>query len=88
MIEHDASLVHSDTPIGESKAPIEVDKKLLNSMITFAAPHHGLTLHDFACARVSREALLRKPLGALHAGIGQGEAALTWMLLKEVDRRK
>ncbi|KAF8166833.1 Chloroperoxidase, partial [Pholiota molesta] len=37
-VEHDASLVHHDTPVGDKYAPIEIDRKLVDSLIDDARP--------------------------------------------------
>ncbi|KAG9310902.1 hypothetical protein JVU11DRAFT_8761 [Chiua virens] len=82
-IEHDASLVHRDTPAGRPEAPISVDPELLASLLSHANEKHGLSLDAFAQLRVDRESRLSSPLGTLHSDIGTGEAALSWLLLKE-----
>jgi hypothetical protein len=83
LIEHDASLAHDDAVPGNVKAPVAVNPELLQDFLSRAAPNHGLTLSDFAYARVDRETRLSKPLDGLHAQIGQGEGALSWLLLRD-----
>jgi hypothetical protein len=82
LIEHDASLAHADAAPGQRKAPVDVDLDLLRSLISKAAPHHGLTLANFAQARVQREATLKKPLDSMHLRIARGESGLAWLVLK------
>lgn len=42
-----------------------------------------MSLDAFAQLRVEREARLTSPLDHLHSEIGTGEAALSWLLLKQ-----
>ncbi|KAJ4483602.1 Chloroperoxidase [Lentinula aciculospora] len=84
-IEHDASLVHDDALPGAKFAPTQVNLTLVNDLLkTYPA---GMGIDDFAEARLRRERLLlkegRPQLNAIHEKIGQGEAALTWLLMKD-----
>lgn len=83
LIEHDASLGHADAAPGQHKAPTVVDRAMIDSLVRRVAPGHGMTLADFARARVELEAALSQPLGHVHAEIAQGEAALAWRALKD-----
>ncbi|KIK41958.1 hypothetical protein CY34DRAFT_84406 [Suillus luteus UH-Slu-Lm8-n1] len=85
-IEHDASLVHADA-LGQQRAPIEVDPKLLKSFLSHADPQRGMSLYDLAQVRISREAQLARPLDLVHSQIGAAEAALCWLLLKQDSGR-
>ncbi|RDB30246.1 Chloroperoxidase [Hypsizygus marmoreus] len=87
-VEHDASLVHKDTPKGEEYAPIDVQEDLLEKLLADAKTgdedSEGLeagdrrTLMDatdVARARVRREK--ESPaLDALHAEIARGEMGI------------
>lgn len=77
-IEHDASLVHEDTLPGSQYAPTAVSQRLLGLLLQQASSKNGLSLEDFATARIERERATGGPLDGLHEQIGQGEAALTW----------
>jgi hypothetical protein len=79
-LEHDASLVHADIPAPHPTSP---DRRLLKHLLAYAAPTHGLTLHDFSSARLSRERLLLSPLNPFHTQIARGETALAWLLMKD-----
>jgi hypothetical protein len=84
-IEHDASLVHDNAPPGAKFAPCEVDLTLLHELIKRYPD--GLGLDQLAEARALREEALnkegRKKLNEFHEEIGRGEAALTWLLMKD-----
>lgn len=82
-IEHNGSLVHDDCPLGSRVAPVTVNESLLRALLAYAAPRHGLTMHNFARARADRESRLAHPLDSIHSEIGRGEAALTWLLMKD-----
>ncbi|KAJ3808319.1 Chloroperoxidase [Lentinula aff. lateritia] len=84
-IEHDASLVHDDALPGAKFAPTQVNQTLVNDLLhTYPG---GLGIYDFAEARWIREMMLsqeKKPkLNMFHEEIGHGEAALTWLLMKD-----
>ncbi|KAH9483276.1 Putative sterigmatocystin biosynthesis peroxidase stcC [Psilocybe cubensis] len=84
-IEHDASLVHHDTPAGLEYAPIEVDQGLVNALVADVRPgakeveargeEFLMGVEDVARARVRREAECR-PIGSVSAEIARGEMAL------------
>jgi hypothetical protein len=87
-VEHDASLVHHDTPVGDKYAPIEIDRKLVDSLIDDARPtkkefEHSadpddkfvLDFADVARARVRRQTACR-PIDSVHAEIARGEMAI------------
>ncbi|KAF9480731.1 Cloroperoxidase [Pholiota conissans] len=87
-VEHDASLVHHDTPQGSKYAPIEIDQKLVDDLIDDVRPTHKdfadaaepgerflLNFEDVARARVRREAECR-PIDSVHAEIARGEMAI------------
>lgn len=81
-IEHDASLVHDDTPPGAQFAPTEVDWELLNDLVTRYSA--GMGIHSLAEVRLQREETLRpRNLDPFHEEIGHGEAAMAWLLMKE-----
>lgn len=82
-IEHDGSLVHDDCLQGSRVASVTVNESLLRALLAYAAPRHGLTIHNFARARADRESHLVHPLDSMHSEIGRGEAALTWLLMKD-----
>ncbi|KAG5637356.1 hypothetical protein H0H81_004868 [Sphagnurus paluster] len=80
FVEHDASLVHHDTPAGEKFAPTAVDQELVEALIADAkAEDMSSTVfdpRDAARARVRREK--QSPaLGSRLAVLAQGEMALT-----------
>lgn len=78
-IEHDASLVHDDAAPGAEFAPTEVDQALLKKLVD---PHpNGLTLEDFAQARVDRQAVSNS-IDPIHAEIAHGEVAMTFLLMQ------
>ncbi|KAL0952865.1 hypothetical protein HGRIS_007085 [Hohenbuehelia grisea] len=82
-LEHDASLVHQDAAVGCPFAPKEVDQKLLQQLLTYAAPGHGMTLDDFARVRHDREAQLQVPLTEQLEKNACAEAVITWLVLKQ-----
>ncbi len=73
-IEHDASLVHGDTPEGKRYAPTRIHRELVEALVG-DVPHGVADKVDFARMRVRREKASPK-LSALHAEIARGEAAL------------
>ncbi|KIK61201.1 hypothetical protein GYMLUDRAFT_59139 [Collybiopsis luxurians FD-317 M1] len=85
VIEHDASLVHDNAPLGAKFAPTNVNWSLVDDLI-IAYPD-GLGITHLAEARVKRESMLqdeRRPeLDLLHGEISHGEAALAWLLMKD-----
>ncbi|KIM89846.1 hypothetical protein PILCRDRAFT_60618 [Piloderma croceum F 1598] len=84
-IEHDGSLAHGDAAPGNRFAPIPVNKSMFHTFLVYAALGQGIYLEDFMRARVDREAQLQKPLDSLRAQIGQGEAALAWLVMRDDD---
>ena len=87
-VEHDASLVHHDTPEGQSYAPIEIDHSMVDALVSDVKPSLAeidkspdptakflMNYEDVARARVRREAEC-KPLDAVHAEIARGEMAI------------
>ncbi|EKM76068.1 hypothetical protein AGABI1DRAFT_79044 [Agaricus bisporus var. burnettii JB137-S8] len=88
VIEHDASLVHHDTPGGEEYAPIKIDEALVEELIEDVSGGHEaakseeptpqsslMDAVDVARSRVRREKL-SKPLDPVHAEIARGEMAI------------
>jgi len=87
-IEHDARLVHHDTPEGQSFAPIEIDHSFVDALVSDVKPSSAeveessdpnakflMNFVDVARARVRREAEC-KPLDGVHAEIARGEMAI------------
>ena len=87
-IEHDASLVHHDTPEGEAFAPIEIDQSLVDALVSDVKPSLPeiaassnptakflMNYEDVARARVRREGQCR-PVDSVHAEIARGEMAI------------
>jgi Peroxidase, family 2 len=87
-VEHDASLVHRDTPPNEKYAPIEIEQELVKELINDAktgnedgeGPEAGdrrilMDACDVARARVRREKC-SPALDGLHAEIARGEMAI------------
>ncbi|TFK17999.1 hypothetical protein FA15DRAFT_604107 [Coprinopsis marcescibilis] len=91
VVEHDASLVHHDTPEGQEFAPIEIDRDLLEvferdaqTEVEIEVEVAGiktlqkqilLSTFDVARARVRREKECR-PVGHIAAEIARGEMAI------------
>ncbi|KAF8654870.1 hypothetical protein AX16_003331 [Volvariella volvacea WC 439] len=87
-VEHNASLVHLDTPEGEKYAPIEIQPDLVDALINDVKPQKptgvgaqdglsGVVMNDVDVgrARVRREKEC-KPVDAIHAEIARGEMAI------------
>jgi len=87
-VEHDASLVHHDTPPGQVFAPIQIDQTLVTELINDVKPTKDgpqnaeapeqqplMNALDVARARIRREKL-SKPLDKVHAEIARGEMAI------------
>jgi len=84
-IEHDASLVHRDTPEGEKFAPIEIDPKLVEALLADVKPTSRecekegvrwlMNYEDVARSRVRREGESRH-IDGVHAEIARGEMAI------------
>jgi hypothetical protein len=87
-IEHNASLVHHDTPGVQTYAPIEIDNSLVDALVADVKPSPAeieessdptakflMNYEDVARARIRREAEC-KPVDGLHAEIARGEMAI------------
>jgi hypothetical protein len=90
VIEHNASLVHHDTPAGQEFAPIAIDQQLVEAVVQDAQTvvqvesevdgvkttrtETLLSPADVGRARVRRER--ESPIGALPAEIARGEMAI------------
>ena len=87
-IEHNASLVHHDTPEVQTYAPIEIDHSLVDALVSDVKPSPAeikksadstakflMNFEDVARARVRREAEC-KPVDSVHAEIARGEMAI------------
>jgi hypothetical protein len=83
-IEHDASLVHGDTPPGEKYAPIEIRQELVQQLIddvkaegeeTKQEVKSVMNASDVARARIRREKD-SPALDGLHAEVARGEMAI------------
>jgi hypothetical protein len=81
-IEHDASLVHDDTPERDEYAPISPDSTLVRQFLNTAKDGHLMTAEDIARARVVRESQSHV-LDNLHAEIAKGEMAIVLGLFGE-----
>ncbi|KAJ3561185.1 hypothetical protein NP233_g10348 [Leucocoprinus birnbaumii] len=85
VIEHNASLVHYDTPQGEEFAPIQIDEGLVSDLISDVKPEKegadpkvGSSLMnaiDVARARIRREKETG-PIDSVHQEIARGEMAI------------
>ncbi|KAF8519990.1 Chloroperoxidase [Hysterangium stoloniferum] len=85
-IEHDASMVHDDTPPGKEYAPIQVNINLLRSFLRCAHPSSSssssfkglfvVNTYDIAKCRVQREADCCHQLDTLHAELARAEFAM------------
>jgi len=76
-IEHDASLTHANAGPGCRYAPVDVDKRLLDSLLDVTKNPDFLTPNDLVEVRARRDATLSSPLSRLHGTIARGEVALT-----------
>jgi len=75
QVEHNASLVHHDTPAGEVYAPIEIDAGLVEKLIDDVEGGERMNAVDVARARIRREK--ESPvLDGVHAEIARGEMAI------------
>ena len=87
-IEHNASLVHHDTPEGQIYSPIGIDHSLVDALVSDVKPSSAeirkssdptakflMNFEDVARARVRREAEC-KQVDSLHAEIARGEMAI------------
>ncbi|KAB5592619.1 hypothetical protein CTheo_3945 [Ceratobasidium theobromae] len=77
-IEHDASLAHQDVREGDNKV---ISPKLVEELVADSSDGQGLSLNDFARARVRREGQSPVPLDKLHTRIAQGESVLSVMVM-------
>jgi len=83
MIEHDASLVHLDTPDGEEFAPTNIDQNLVDELMNdVQRKEEGsdgteslMNIDDVARARIRREKACR-PINKVHQEIARGEMAI------------
>ncbi|KAF8581400.1 Cloroperoxidase [Ramaria rubella] len=88
FIEHNASMVHDDTPPDTQYAPSSVDLNLLHEFLAMAhvtPESHGkevITQEDIATRRVEREAV-SGPVDALHAELGRAEFAMIMEIFGE-----
>lgn len=87
-IEHNASLVHHDTPKGQIYAPIKIHPPLVDALVSDVKPSPAeiekssnpsakflMNYEDVARARVRREAECG-PIDALHQEVARGEMAI------------
>lgn len=87
-IEHNASLVHGDTPNGEKYAPVRIHQELVGQLIADVTPSDGggdttgageddrvMDASDVARSRVRREKQSPR-LDPVHAEIARGEMAI------------
>ena len=87
-VEHNASLVHGDTPKGQIYAPIEIHQPLVGALVSDVKPSLAeiqkssdsdakflMNYEDVARARIRREAECG-PIDAIHSEIARGEMAI------------
>jgi len=74
-IAHAAALVHDD-PDATGHVVDKPDPRLLNQLLVLSKDKTGITLREFARARLEREAVLRQPLPWFPSHIAAGETAL------------
>lgn len=84
-VEHNASLVHHDTPEGHTCAPIDIDSKLVEDLCADVKPGPKecekdgkswlMNYEDVARARIRREKEAG-PIDSVHAEIARGEMAI------------
>ena len=96
-VEHNASLVHHDTPEGQKFAPIEIDKKLVENLCTDVKPGAKeceredatwlMNYEDVARARIRREKECG-PIDGVHAEIARGEMAIILGVWETKTRNK
>lgn len=86
VIEHNASLVHHDTPEGQEFAPIGIDQGLVDDLMNDVKPEKEggvnaksgeslMNAIDVARARIRREKDC-KPVDSVHQEIARGEMAI------------
>ncbi|KAI0774143.1 Cloroperoxidase [Fomes fomentarius] len=73
-VEHDGSLVHKDTPPGETYAPTAVDPVLLRHLLETSTTDY-LTCRDLCRAQLTRRAASR-PLDSTQLFVSKGELDL------------
>lgn len=91
VVEHDASLVHHNTPPGEKYAPIDIDRELLAEFVKEARTEVEVEVENIDGKRESQKLTLLtpedvgrarvrrekdSPLDAIHAEIARGEVAI------------
>ncbi|CAA7268702.1 unnamed protein product [Cyclocybe aegerita] len=99
-VEHDASLVHHDTPEGQEYAPIAIDPALVETFIADVRPtakevqgstedgvEFLMNAEDVGRSRVRREKECR-PVDAIHAEIARGEMAIILGVWEKKTRTK
>ena len=86
-IEHDASLVHDDTPDRDEYAPLAVNQTLVEQFLEQAKDKKAMTVEDVARARVWRESKC-PGLDKLHSEIARGEMAIVLGLFSSPDSAK
>lgn len=87
-VEHNASLVHYDTPEGQIYAPITIDQSLVDAVVSDVKPTLAeiekssdptakflMNYEDVARSRIRRE-LECRPVDNLHAEVARGEMAI------------
>jgi len=100
IIEHDASMVHHDTPEGDKYAPTEIDQALVEALIQDIKPDANeveansedgeqflLGIEDIARARIRREKECRTVIPKV-AMIAGGEMALILGIMEVKSKRK
>lgn len=75
VIEHDASLVHDDTPAGSKYAPVSTDYLKVANVAAVSSDGRALSERDFAAARLNAEKRSPK-LDDGHQQLADGEPAL------------
>lgn len=86
-IEHDASLVHDDTPHRDEYAPLAPNRMLIREFLEQAKDGQVMTVEDVARARVWRESQC-PVLNTLHSEIARGEMAIALGLFGSPDSAK
>ena len=86
-IEHDASLVHDDTPDRDEYAPLAPRATLIKQFLEQSKDGQVITVEDVARARVWRESQC-PVLTTLHSEIARGEMAIALGLFSPPDSDK
>jgi hypothetical protein len=86
-IEHDASLVHDDTPGRDEYAPLAPNQTLVEQFLEQAKDQKVMTVEDVARTRVWRESQC-PALDKLHSEIARGEMAIALGLFSSPDSAK